>query len=124
MFDTIEINEDVENGPTRGEYQTKDLECCLDTYILQNKRLLIKKVKYEHVQEEERTHPIFGIIRSVFLGLEDTQHHGYVEMYGDKATWKLKFTDGILVGTRQLYYRDDYTEKSDAIDCDGSGEQE
>jgi len=97
MFDDVEVVRDIENGPPAGDYQTKDLECIMDHYIIDSDRLYKKLVEYEFVPEEERKHPILGMFRSKFKGLADTNHHGYIEMYDATSTWKLKFTDGELV---------------------------
>lgn len=99
MYDTVEIVEEIENGPLVGEYQTKSLENALYTYYIKDNRLFHKVYKYETVPEEERTHPIFGILRAVYLGDEDSNYHGWIEIYGVRETWKLKFTDGALVKT-------------------------
>lgn len=104
MFDDIEVVRDVENGPPAGEYQTKDLECLMEHFIIDSNRLYKKIVEYEFVPEEERRHPIFGIFRSKFKGLADTHHHGYIEMYDATSTWKLKFTDGELVSSKRTEY--------------------
>lgn len=97
MFDDVEVVRDIEDGPPSGDYQTKDLECIMDHYIIDSGRLYKKLVVYEFVPEEERKHPILGMFRSKFKGLADTHHHGYIEMYDATSTWKLKFTDGELV---------------------------
>ena len=96
MFDDIEVVRDIENGPPAGDYQTKDLECIMNHYIIDSGRLYKKLVEYVLVPEEERKHPILGMFRSKFKGLADTHHHGYIEMYDATSTWKLKFTDGEL----------------------------
>ena len=97
MYDTVEIVEDIENGPLVGEYQTKSLENALYTYYIKDNRLILEMYKYETVPEDERKHPIFGILRSVYVGDEDTKHHGWITIYGVDETWKLKFTDGELM---------------------------
>lgn len=104
MFDDIEVVRDIENGPPAGEYQTKDLVCSMEHFIIDSNRLYKKVVEYEFVPEEERRHPIFGIFRSKFKGLADTHHHGYIEMYDATSTWKLKFTDGELVSSMRTEY--------------------
>jgi hypothetical protein len=99
MYDTVEIVEDIENGPLVGEYQTKSLENALYTYYIKDNRLILKMYKYEIVPEDERKHPIFGILRSVYIGDEDAKYHGWITIYGVDETWKLKFTDGELMET-------------------------
>jgi len=100
MYDTVEIVEEIENGPSTGEYQTKSLENALYTYYVKDRKLFMKVYRYDTVPEEERTHPIFGILRAVYLGDQDTNHHGWITIYGVKDTWNLKFTDGVLVDTK------------------------
>jgi hypothetical protein len=104
MFDDVEVPHDIENGPFAGDYQTKDLSNELATYVLQSGRLYVKLVKYEVVPEEERKHPVFGLLRAKFLGMQDTNHHGYIEMYNANETWKLKFTDGELVEAKMIEF--------------------
>ena len=95
LFDTIEIEKDIPNGPESGEYQTKDLDCIMDQYVIENKRILKKIFKYHPVPKSEQKH-LFHIVNSEFMGLLDVQYHGVIEMYGAYDTWKLKFTDGEL----------------------------
>lgn len=95
MFDTIEIEVDIENGPESGEYQTKHLDCALDTYHLDNGRLFKRVYKYNPVEESRRKHK-FHIFEAEFIGLMDIEFHGWIEIYGAYDTWKLKFTDGEL----------------------------
>jgi len=95
MFDTIEVEISVENGPGAGEYQTKDLGSCLNTYILENKRLYLKLYKYKPVEETKKRHQLH-FFEAEYIGLSDTEFHGWIEIYGAYETWKLKFTDGEL----------------------------
>lgn len=93
MFDSIEIEKDIPNGPDAGEYQSKDLDCLMDHYILEDNRLYKKIYKYNPVPKERRKN-IFHLIESEFIGLLDLNFHGWIEIYGAYETWKLKFTDG------------------------------
>ena len=93
--DTIEIEKDIPNGPQSGEYQTKDLDCIMDQYIIENNRILKKIIKYHQVPKMEQKHP-FHLLNSEFMGLLDVQFHGIIEIYGVYDTWQLKFTDGEL----------------------------
>ena len=95
MFDTIEVETSVENGPESGEYQTKDLESCLHTYVLEDNRLYLKLYKYKPVDESKKRHQLH-FFESEYVGLSDTDFHGWLEIYGAYETWKLKFTDGEL----------------------------
>lgn len=126
MFDEIEVIADIEGGPPADDYQTKDLENCLDKYVLQNNRLYVKLIKYEVVPEEERTHPIFGMLRGIFLGMKDTEYHGIIEIYSPTQTWKLKFTDGELVESKMIEFHpndpDNTEPNNDGKDSDGDVE--
>jgi hypothetical protein len=97
MFDTIEVVEDIENGPYAGEYQTKDLGSYLDNYLIHNNRLWLVKRRIEVVPESERKHPVLNMFRSVEEETVDISFHGWFKMYGAYTTWKLKFTDGELM---------------------------
>ncbi len=97
MFDTIEVIEDIKDGPDAGEYQTKDLGSYLDNYFIKDSRLWLIKRRIEVVPEAERKHPVLGMFRSIEEETVDISFHGWVEMYGPYTTWKLKFTDGELM---------------------------
>lgn len=123
MFDEVEVPHDIEDGPPADDYQTKDFDNCLDKYVLQNNRLYVKLIKYEIVPEEERTHPIFGMVRGTFLGLKDANYHGVFEMYSRNQTWKVKFTDGELVEANMTEFiaddPDNVVPNNDGKDSDG-----
>lgn len=95
MFDTIEIEKDIPNGPESGEYQSKDLDCLMDCYSVENNRLYKKVYKYHPVPKERQKH-VFHLVESEYIGLLDINFHGWIEIYGAYETWKLKFTDGEL----------------------------
>jgi hypothetical protein len=95
MFDTIEIEKDIPNGPEAGEYQSKDLDCLMDYYTIDSNRLYKKVYKYHPVPKEKQKH-ILHLLESEYVGLLDINFHGWVEIYGAYETWKLKFTDGEL----------------------------
>lgn len=126
MFDDVEVLQDIENGPPADDYQTKDLDNVLDKYVLQNNRLYLKLIRYEVVPEEERTHPIFGMLRGKFLGMKDTEYHGIIEIYSPTQTWKLKFTDGELVESKMIEFHPDDPDNTepnnDGKDSDGDVE--
>jgi hypothetical protein len=126
MYDTVEIVEETENGPVIGEYQTKSLENALYTYYIKDNRLIQRVYKYETVPEEERTHPIFGILRSVYIGDEDTNYHGWIDIYGVDETWKLKFTDGELMKTEfiEAHAKNPDTSNSGSAVQDSQSDQE
>jgi len=96
MFDTIEIEIDIENGPQAGEYQTKDLECVMDNYIIENKKLFRKAYKFNKIQPENKKY-MWHMFSREFVGLVDTEFHGWIELYGAYDTWRIKFTDGELM---------------------------
>lgn len=95
VFDTIEIDKDILNGPKSGEYQTKDLECSMDTYHLEDGKLFKRMYRYNPVEKDKRKNFLQLHVRE-FVGLMDIQFHGWIEIYGAYDTWKLKFTDGEL----------------------------
>jgi hypothetical protein len=95
MFDTIEIENDIENGPKAGEYQTKNLDSALETYHIQGGRLIKRVYKYNPIEESKRKHK-WHFMEAEFIGLMDIEYHGWIEIYGAYNTWKLKFTDGEL----------------------------
>jgi len=95
MFDTIEIENDIHNGPKAGEYQTKDLDSALETYHIRDSKLIKRVYKYHTVEESKRKHK-WHLIEAEFLGLMDIDYHGWIEIYGAYSTWRLKFTDGEL----------------------------
>lgn len=126
MYDEVEIISDIQGGPPADDYQTKDLDNALDKYVLQNNRLYVKLMKYEVVPEEERKHPIFGVLRAKFLGMKDIQYHGIIEIYSPTQTWKLKFTDGELVESKMIEFHandpDDGEPDNNNKDSDGDVE--
>jgi hypothetical protein len=95
MFDTIEIENDIHNGPKAGEYQTKDLDSALETYHIRDSKLIKRVYKYHTVEESKRKHK-WHLIEAEFVGLMDIDYHGWIEIYGAYSTWRLKFTDGEL----------------------------
>lgn len=123
LFDTIEVIDNIPNGPYKDEYQTKDLECSMDTFLIENNRLLRRIVKYDLVPEEERRHPIFGVIKSTLVGLEDTNFDGVIEMYSSTTTWQLTFVKGKLKESKMTEYiandPDDCPTHYGGGDCDG-----
>ena len=123
FFDTIEIATSVKNGPRSGEYQTKDLDNCMHTYMLHNNRLFKRLIKYTVVPMEQRKHPLFGSLIPTFIGLADTDYHGYITMYSADSTWKIKFTDGELVGSELIEFFANDPDREDSlqdyeVDCE------
>jgi len=75
-------------------FQTKDFNCALDQYtITKDGRLVLQKVRYEDVPEEER--PYFGtpewdesvaarmcgVLKRVPIGTVEVPHHGDISIY-------------------------------------------
>jgi hypothetical protein len=123
LFDTIEVIDNITGGPFKDEYQTKDLESMLDTYLIENNKLLRRVIKYDLVPEEERKHPILGIIKTTMIGLEETDYNGIIEMYSSTSTWRLRFEKGQLMESKMTEYYaldpDNFPTLYGGGDCDG-----
>jgi hypothetical protein len=112
MFDDIEIHKDwLPHGYPSGGWQTKDLECALTRYsVNQAGRLIQPMYRYEDVPLEERPNqrfPSFGAIRAIQIGERDANYHGYINAYGYVDSYwvdlRLKFTDGQLVDVQAVH---------------------
>lgn len=117
MFDTIEIEVDIVNGPKAGEYQTKDLESVMDTYVLENNKLYRKTYEFVKIKPKQDK-PKWPLYKRKYLGLLDIEFHGWIEIYGAYDTWRLKFTDGELkecklVETFEIKENDETTETTE-----------
>lgn len=99
MFDEIHYNGKL--------YQTKDFDCEMRDYWIENGRLIKSIGRYESVPMEERPYPgdgfmsICGSIRWIEEERRDINYHGWLYFYGDEE-YKAKFTDGNLVELIQL----------------------
>lgn len=124
MFDDIKCDMPLPNGFTGQHFQSKDLDCCMDSYhITAGGRLLKRYVdRVEPVSEDQWEHvgatdPLRQIwheqskTKKVYAW-RDTNFHGMLNFYthegsmGD-GTWKwheynAKFTDGQLVEITQV----------------------
>lgn len=95
------------------DFQTKDLDCDLSRYHIENARLLREVWQSQELPESE-WHPdsLFPDIihkhKRVMVGKEDINHHGCLNFYtcnidpktGSPSEWEeynAKFTDGALV---------------------------
>lgn len=108
MFDRIYV--DLSMLPTQEcevmddhEWQTKDLECQLDSYfITKDGKLLLNKVEYEWDPEADAG--ILGMkgdMKKLSEKMEVVPHHGIIRFYSsiddDWYEFSAKFTDGNLV---------------------------
>jgi hypothetical protein len=84
------------------EYQSKDFECLMTTYKIENDRLYEEKGHLELIPEDRRSHP-WHISQWIHEGWEDMNYHGWLNFYDyDTDTnistdYNAKFTDGELV---------------------------
>jgi len=100
----------------RNDFQTKDLDCSLDTYtITAGGRLVHHFREWELTPEEEKPHPhakdwrgLFGMYREVkgSQKIVDTNYHGDLEFYtsGKDNEWfqyTARFTDGQLTSIKR-----------------------
>src|SRR5215217_4447717 len=93
MYDTIEYEGKF--------YQTKNFDCIMAKYKIENDKLLIDYGHYEKVPKEELPYPdtpFIGSLRWVHEEWVDMEFHGIIEAYGDERDIFFKFTDGALVG--------------------------
>jgi hypothetical protein len=125
-YDTIEIDEQIINGPSAGEYKTISLNSEFNNYhnyCISKNILYLRKFKIEKVPEDERKHPIFDIIRPVYLGKTKVDYTGHMKVYSAFETWKLKFINGGLVETMFEPTDDNDTQKDfDSKDSNSSEE--
>lgn len=116
MFDTIIVSDTLPYSEEMiclglnsndGDFQTKDLINCLETYILQDKKLFVKKYKVnEYVKPEKSSDGWnFGHMERSGEYLEQIIHHGKINFYtshldvlGLWDTWEeyeATFTNGV-----------------------------
>ena len=124
IYDTIEIDYDILNGPSSGEYQTVSFNSAFDNYCIKNNKIFLRKFKNEIVPEDERTHPIFDAIRPVYLGKEQINFTGLMEIYSPHETWKLKFINGGLVKSMLINVQDNDHNKDINNEDSHSSEEE
>ena len=126
MFDWVRCEAPLPDPPgeKHSGFQTKDLDCSMDTYrITVDGRLELEKIVSEPVPEAERPPPpgpeasifeklqaIGGYYREVSRSWVDQNHHGYLKFYTSTSLpsaegrptynwheYRAKFTDGRLV---------------------------
>lgn len=84
------------------EYQTKDFECLMNKYKIENDRLYKEKGHLELIPEDKRSHK-FHFSQWIHEGWEDMNYHGWLNFYDYDIKEKIfteynvKFTDGNLV---------------------------
>jgi hypothetical protein len=135
MFDELTCEYPLPDGEVQEDlFQTKSLDCTLDHYtITKDGRLILHKVRYESVPEEERPYDgtsewkeptasqLMGSLRSVPVGDVVIPYHGYIRFYtyvgkhpaGELFEYLAKFTDGRLVEMRRVQ-EDDVAEMPEA----------
>lgn len=115
MFDYIRCEQPMPEGAP-DVFQTKDLDCMMDSYtITADGRLIKHQVRYEIVPEEERPYyntpkwgnPMYtmcGSVKSIPIGDWDTNFHGDVQFYAmSRGRWwdfVALFKDGQLIDLR------------------------
>lgn len=120
MFDDLKCEYPLPDADVQDRtFQTKSLECLMDRYtITREGRLILHKVRYEYVPEEEREYygtpewdekpfvRIFGMLRSIPVGDVDMAYHGDITFYTSLGSreegdfewfeYKARFTEGRL----------------------------
>ncbi len=92
MFDTVHYK--------GKEYQTKDLENLLTTYIVDDFGRLIKEVMRFYIDETAKG--IVGKFKSELVKKVDTEFHGDIYIYNDIDEFVLRFTEGKLSKATKL----------------------
>jgi hypothetical protein len=133
MFDEIRVEvplPDSNEIPHGKVFQTKDLENCLEQYIIaSDKRLYVERWEYEETDSIDTKHSIFSLgLKRIpdsrqLIPLDD--YHGDIRFYGDHTgtvsdetgvvyrDYIARFTDGILTKITYTDTRID-NKKSDA----------
>lgn len=119
MYDTINVSEQLPYTDEMKElgldcnnlsYQTKDLECCLNVYFIQDKKLYLQQYKNSEYVEGDKNSKNWidrlGHMKQTDPYLEEIFHHGEVYFYdyindvADKydcwVEYKAVFTRGVL----------------------------
>jgi hypothetical protein len=124
MFDELICEYPLPDSAVQNEvFQTKSLDCTMDRYtITKDGRLILHKVRYESVPEEERPYygtpewdespflQVAGSLKSVPVGDVAIPYHGYIRFYtylgkhpdGESFEYLAKFTNGRLKEIRQV----------------------
>lgn len=101
MFDRIKCSYSLPGDPPEGiEFQTKDLDNCLDDYeITSEGRLVHHQWDWEETPEDDKPYPnatdwkaAFGCIRKVKDShrVVDLDYHGDLKFYGDAHSGELR----------------------------------
>jgi hypothetical protein len=86
MFDELRCRATLpDDGDTDTEFQTKSMDCRLDTYIITSDGRLTKK---EYDQEDESAEPC--------------DYTGQIDFYRGSRDYRAVFVDGRLVALRKL----------------------
>lgn len=102
-------------------FQTKDMHCCLDNYIIQGGKLFEKKYKTIRWVDEPNSF-LGGRMKREDPYLVDVQYHGLLNFYhhetvGNLTCWieyVAKFTDGVVekIELKEFRTRDNTEEKA------------
>lgn len=120
MFDSIYVKTTLEGkNYSHLEFQTKDFENIMDTYIItEDGKLLREQWHYEDVPEEQRPYfgkpewdkafgRIAGCMKKISEGWVDTNFHGWLNFYTSTPEgwleFDVKFTDGYLSEVSKAY---------------------
>jgi hypothetical protein len=128
MFDELTCehplpDENVDKEVQEALFQTKSLDCTMDRYtITKDGRLILHKVRYESVPEEERPYygtpewedsplaKMIGFLKPIPLGDVAIPYHGYLRFYtyvgkhldDELFEYLAKFTNGRLEEIRRV----------------------
>jgi hypothetical protein len=126
MFDELKCEYPLPDAAVQEEtFQTKSLNRVMDRYtITQEGRLILHKVRYEVVPEEEREYygtpewdekpfvRIFGMLRSIPVGDVEIPYHGDIAFYTSTGSreegdfewfeYQARFTEGRLQSIRRV----------------------
>lgn len=123
MFDSLHCDYPLGDERVQGhEFQTKDLECLMESYrITEDGRLLLKDVEWQWVDDPGNTF-LGGHLDEVSHEWVDTNYHGILNFYTYyrdeekmehvSVDFYAKFTDGKLVDLNRSdqRYRYEYVE--------------
>ena len=121
MFDNISVSDKLPFNDEMAKlgldkniysFQTKDLHCSLDTYFIQNGKLLEQKYK-ETTWIESKDAFLGGYLDRTEPYLEDTKYHGMLNFYHFEAVdnldcwmeYKARFTNGTLEDIELVEFR-------------------
>ncbi len=112
MYDRIKCNYPLPGNPPVIEFQTKDLDNCLDDYeITADGRLILHQWDWEETPEDDKPYPnatgikaIFGCIRKVEGSHREInqEYHGDLNFYGDANSGQLRMIN-LKTGEDELH---------------------